>query len=89
MVATKSGPVDITVVDDAGSTEIVSINSHVKLAELLRKGLKALGGDPSKAAEYVLVIGGATATNLEATIAEAGLSSGSEVAIMARDIARG
>jgi hypothetical protein len=81
---------DITVTDDAGDVESVSINGHVKLSELLRKGLKALYGEPGPTpSEYVLMVSGVLQEDLDKTLIEAGLASGSEVAILKREIPRG
>lgn len=81
---------DITVTDDAGDVESISINAHVKLNELLRKGLKALYGEPGPTpTDYVIVIAGVPQENLEKSLLDAGLASGSEVAILKREIPRG
>ncbi len=80
----------ITVADDAGATATIEINPHVKLDQLLRRGLKALYGEPGpNAGDYDLVIGGTIQEDLDRTIADVGLADGSEVAILRKDLPRG
>lgn len=82
--------VTITVADDAGATAAVEINRNTKLSHLLRQGLKALYGEPGpNPDDYEIVIGGTVAENLDRTLEEAGLESGSEVAILRRELPRG
>lgn len=80
----------ITVADDAGATATVDVNLHVKLEQLLRRGLKALYGEPGPSpSEYELVIGGTLQEDLDRTLADAGVATGSEVSILRKDLPRG
>ena len=87
---TTTALLTIVVTDDAGATASVDIQRHVKLAQLLRRGLAALYGEPGpRPDEYDLLIGGTIQDVLERSVEEAGLSSGAEVAILRKEISRG
>jgi hypothetical protein len=82
--------VTIIVADDGGTTATVEINRHAKLGHLLRQGLKDLYGEPGpNRDDYELVIGGTVAEDLDRSLEQAGLGTGSEVAILRKELPRG
>ena len=73
-----------------GDDAEIRANVHQHLRQVLQAGLHALYGEPGpESTGYDVVIAGNVVTNLDATIEEAGLTDGDEIAILPRDVSRG
>ena len=79
----------ITVVGGEGDEETVQLNEHAHLHQLLGKGVKELYGEAADPDAYDLLIGGAIQEDLKRTLSDTGLSDGSEVTILSKDVSRG
>jgi hypothetical protein len=81
--------ITITAAGAEGDTAPIKVNIHQHLRELLHEALKALYGTPTPdAGDFDIVFGGAT-LDLDKTVAEVGLSDGSEIAVLPKDVSRG
>lgn len=87
--AQKDNRSTITVVGGEGDEESVEINENAPLSQLLQKGVKALYGDSADPSAYDLIIAGTIQEDLSVKVENAGLSEGSEVTILAKDVSRG
>lgn len=80
----------IVVADGEGDEVTIGLNEYEPLSVLLRKGLRALLGEPvPDPDDYDLLIGGTPVSDLSQNLRDAGLTDGSEVVIMAKDVSRG
>lgn len=85
----KPNKVKIVAAGAEGDTVTLELNVHQHLRELLHAALKALYGNPARDPNlYDVVIGGNVA-DLDETIEAAGLTNGSEVAVLPKDVSRG
>ncbi len=90
MTQIETRNLEITVVDDGGSTAQVEVSPHSPLHELLHRGLKALLGEHRPTDdEFEVVIAGAAQSDLSKTLEEVGLRTGSEVALLRKNMPRG
>ncbi len=88
--ATEKKHLFITVADQEGDTEKVKVTSTDTLATLLRLALDELYRKHHKnAADYDIVIAAVVVTDLNQTVAQAGLHDRSEVVVAPKDVSRG
>ena len=88
-MAEKSNHWTIVAVSDSGDEVSIPAHPEEKLKTLLVKATHALYGENAEPDKYELLIGGVKADNLEATLEQAGLHSGSEVVVQIIDVHRG
>jgi hypothetical protein len=80
----------LEVADQEGDVEDVAINDNAPLSQLLRKGLDALYGEPTrKLDDFDLVIAGVAVENLNQSLIQAGLHDHTEVVITPKHVHRG
>jgi hypothetical protein len=89
-IETHNPLIHLTVIGQEGDQASVTINPEAPCAELLRKGLHALYGEPGpNPDEFDLVLGGKWIEPLSQKIEAAGIGNGTTVSILPKSISRG
>jgi hypothetical protein len=80
----------VTVIGQEGDQAEVEVREAETCDELLRRGLKALYGEPApKPDDFDLVLAGKVIEPLSQTVHDAGIKPGDSIAILPKSISRG